>query len=197
MSAEPSKFRLFVALPVPVEVKARLAAVQQEVRDLLSPGVASWIRPENTHLTLRFLGNVDVARIAALTASLSTSLKKHRQVHLVSEGLGCFPSLRHPRVLWAGVHDAADQLPGLQQRIVSATNAFTGEPAEERFVGHLTLARIKQIKRAQADTISSFVNASVHRGFGEWRADRVELMRSELSGGGCRYTCLAALPLLA
>src|SRR5688572_30573725 len=103
-----------MALAVSAEVKSGLVTVQQEMRDMLPSGNASWTRPENIHLTLRFLGGVDQTRIEELTASLSAGTQGRGRLHLVSERLGCFPGLRHPRILWAWVHDADDQLIDLQ-----------------------------------------------------------------------------------
>lgn len=195
MSEAEQKLRVFVALAVPAAVKARLAATQQELRDQLPRHAASWTRTENTHLTLRFLGDMESIQVKALASSLAAAISGFGPLYLVAERLGCFPDLRSPRVVWAWVHDAADRLPDLQQRIVAATAGFTPEPAEKRFVGHLTLARTKQIKRPQAQIVASYVQGAVHRSFGEWTADRIEVMRSELSPDGSRYTCLAELPL--
>ena len=195
MNGEGQRQRLFVAIAVPEEVKASIVLARDELRAKIPPAAASWTRPENMHLTLRFLGDVEESRIESLKAGLAEALAGFGKLPLVSERLGCFPDLRYPRVVWAWVHDAAERLALLQRRVAQATNAFTREPAESRFVGHITLARLRQIKRPQAEIIAAFVNGAVGRKFGEWIADRVELIRSELSPGGSRYTTLAAAPL--
>ena len=197
MSAGEQRVRLFVALAVPAEVKSSLAAIQDELRAQLPPRAASWTRTENIHLTLRFLGDVDPARIEALTSALSSTVTDFAPLPLVAERVGCFPDLRYPRVFWAWVHDAGERerLAELHQRIGVATAGFTREPDEKRFVGHLTLARFKQIKRPQAQLIAAFAHRAVDRRFGDWTAAAVELMRSELAPGGSRYTCLAELPM--
>jgi len=195
MSGEVQAQRLFVAIAVPEEVKARIIEARDELCAKLPPAVASWTRPENMHLTLRFLGNVEESRIESLKTSLVETLSAFGPIQLISERLGCFPDLRYPRVVWAWVYDEAERLGQLQRRVAQATNAFTREPAESRFVGHITLARLRQIKRPQAEIIAALVNGAVGRKFGEWIADRVELIRSELSPGGSRYTTLAVAPL--
>lgn len=195
MSAEAESFRLFLALPIPAEVKASLSAAQDELRRLLPPRSTSWMRTENMHLTLRFLGDVDGQRVEALIAGVRSVTAGFGVLPLVAERLGVFPDLRYPRVVWAWVHDEADRLAELQRRVVTATNEFTQERAEEKFTGHITLARIKQIKRPQAEVIASFLQRAVKRRFGEWTADHLELIRSELLQDGNRYTGLAKLPL--
>jgi 2'-5' RNA ligase len=195
MSAGAETLRLFLALPIPAEVKASLSIEQDELRRLLPPRTASWTRVENMHLTLRFLGDVDGSQVEAVTASVTAVMTGFGALPLVAERLGAFPDLRYPRVIWAWVHDAAERLVELQRRVATATNGFTPKPAEEKLTGHITLARIKQIKRPQAEVIASFLQRAVNRHFGEWAADHLELIRSELSPDGSRYTCLANFPL--
>lgn len=195
MSGEAQTPRLFVAVTVPEEVKARIIMARDELRGNLPPAAAGWTRPENMHLTLRFLGGVEEARIESLKTSLAQALVGFGTIPLICERLGCFPDLRYPRVVWAWVYDDAERLAQLQRRVAQATDAFTREPAESRFVGHITLARLRQIKRPQAEVIALFVNGAIGRKFGAWTASQVELIRSELSPGGSRYTTLAGIDL--
>ena len=195
MSGEGQAQRLFVAIPVPEEVKAGIILAGDELRAKLPPAAASWTRPENMHLTLRFLGDVEESGIESLKAFLAEALAGFGAIPLISERLGCFPDLRYPRVVWAWVYDDAERLALLQRRVAQATEGFTREPAESRFMGHITLARVRQIQRPQAEIIAAFVNGAVGRKFGEWIANQVELIRSELSPGGSRYTTLAAAQL--
>jgi 2'-5' RNA ligase len=182
--------RLFVALPVPSGIRHSLSVAQRELRDQLPPRAASWTQPEQLHLTLRFLGEVQDCKVEGLAVALGQAILGVGPIPLVVERLGCFPDARSPRVIWAGVHDPADRLTELQQRVVSATASFTRQPVEKRFVGHLTLARFRQIHRPQAAIIASCVEAAVGRRFGEWTADRIQLMQSELLPAGARHSCL-------
>lgn len=195
MSGEAPTQRLFVAIPVPEEIKANIVLARDELRAKLPLAAAGWTRPQNMHLTLRFLGDVEEAGIESLKVGLAESLGGFGELPLISERLGCFPDLRYPRVVWAWVHDEAERLAQLQGRVAQATDAFTGKPAESRFTGHITLARLRQIRRPEAEIIASFVNGAVTRKFGTWTADRVKLIRSELSPGGSRYTTLAEVRL--
>jgi len=191
MSAGEQKLRLFVALAVPIQIRNALAQTQLELRKLLPGSSASWTHADRTHLTLRFLGDVEPARLEALTSSLAAAAENFGPIELIAERLGCFPDARHPRVLWAGVQDRDEQLAGLQRRISSATAAFTREPEERQFTGHITLARIRQIPRPQAKALAAFMQGAAERHFGAWTAARVELVRSELTSSGSRYTTVA------
>jgi 2'-5' RNA ligase len=188
-------FRTFVAIAVPEEVRAKLVAAQHELQSVLPRAAAAWSKPDNMHLTLRFLGNVAAARIMELTDQLRAAVTGFGAQELICERLGCFPDLRFPRVVWAWVHDEAERLPELHRRIEVATKEFAEKPAESRFVGHITLARPKQIKRPEAERVARFVEGAVGRAFGRWQARDVLLVQSELSPGGSKYVELARFPV--
>jgi 2'-5' RNA ligase len=188
--------RLFIALALPAVVKLELARVQRELRDVLPPHAASWTKPDSMHLTLRFLGDVDVGRVSELEQSFRAAVTGFGELDLLCERLGCFPGLRFPRVVWAWVHDPEEKLLVLAQRVNEAVAPFAERPAENELTGHITLARHKQIKRAGSEPLAKFVEGAATRRFGQWRASEVELIRSELLPLGSRYTTLATVSLL-
>lgn len=187
--------RLFVAISVPAFVKERLAEVQGELRKLLSPHSAAWTKPNNMHLTLRFLGQVEEHKIEELKLSIEAAIKNFGRLELLCERLGCFPDMRYPRVIWAWVHDQPQRLNELVLQINTATKPFAEKPPDARFEGHITLARPRQIRRPEAKVIADFVQSAVERCFGVWSASEVELIESELSPGGSRYTTVAKFSL--
>jgi 2'-5' RNA ligase len=143
------------------------------------------------HLTLRFLGDVAAECGPEISRRLRESLSGFGALELICERLGCFPHPRYPRVVWAWVHDEpGERLPELHRRIDGAVAGFAEQPAEVRFVGHITLARPKLIKRATAEKLRRFLDEAVAMRFGTWRAEAVALIRSELSAQGSRYTTL-------
>jgi 2'-5' RNA ligase len=87
------------------------------------------------------------------------------------------------------------ELVQLQAAIETAVTSFTNEKAEKRFIGHVTFARIQGIRRQQAEILSKLATRLTDRFFGEWTAGEIELIRSELSSSGARYTTLEAFPL--
>jgi 2'-5' RNA ligase len=193
--AEDERFRLFIAVAIPEEVKAKIAAAQADLRRALpGPGVR-WTRREQFHLTLKFLGDVEASRVQPLEEAIHAACRGFGALHLRVEEVGFFPDLRYPRVVWAGVRDETDQLPRLQQAVDAATLDFTSEPKEERFTGHVTLARIKAIKRPEAESLGKAAAGMAERLFGQWTAGEVELMRSVLSPQGAHHVCLAAIAL--
>jgi len=147
------------------------------------------------HLTLRFLGNVTVTQIPKLSDRLRAAVASSGELKLTCERLGCFPDLRHPRVVWAWVHDETNALEKLFHRIDEAVSEFAEKPAEQRFTGHITLARLKQIKRPEAECLARFIEGATKRRFGEWTAQSVSLIQSHLRQAGANYTELCGAGL--
>jgi 2'-5' RNA ligase len=189
------RFRLFIAVTIPEEVKAKIAEAQSELRRALPERSVRWTKREQFHLTLRFLGNVDAPRVEALEEALRAACRGFSALRLSAQGIGFFPDLRFPRVAWVRVIDQADQLPRLRQAVEVLTREFTAEEPGEAFTGHVTLARIKRIRRPEAEALGKTAAGMAERRFGEWTAYKVELMRSKLSPKGALHTSLAAIPL--
>jgi 2'-5' RNA ligase len=193
--ANSERSRLFIAVTIPEEVKAKIKAAQAELQRVLPERGVRWTRREQFHLTLRFLGDVEAARVEALETAIRAACRGFGALHLSAGRVGCFPDLRYPRVVWVGVRDEAEQLPRLQQAVQAATEEFTTEPKEEQFTGHVTLARIKGIKRSEAEALGQAAAGMADRPFGQWTAYQVELMRSELSPQGAQHRSLASIAL--
>jgi len=184
--------RAFIAVPVPVDVtraaetaRARCSSIEKALR---------WVAPERIHLTLKFLGDVDMARVAAVNALLEDAASA-RPFALTAGGLGVFPSVKRPRVLWMGVTGETARLIDFA-RLIDARLADLGfEPEKRRFRAHLTLGRFKgktDPKRLTDVLVSAAGNEGV-----AFTADRVILFQSELKPTGAVHTPLAAYPLTA
>lgn len=191
----PSRFRLFIALPAPAAVKAAIQVLQAELRGRLPDRCARWTRPEQLHLTLKFLGDVERAQLESLTEAVQAVCARFAPLRLRAEGVGCFPDLRLPRVVWVGITDLSGQLPSLQSALKCATAAHAEEMREKEFTGHITIARTKHLSRPEAELLAQLLPRQAECRFGEWTAAAVELMRSELASAGATHTCLARLPL--
>lgn len=195
--AASDPMRLFIAIAIPEPVKARLETAQTELRRVLPGASVRWARREQFHLTLKFLGEVAAARVEPLANALRNACQPFAPLRLRLEGVGGFPNLRWPRVLWAGVPDEAGRLAQLQAAVDGATRDFTNEKKEPGFAGHVTLARIRDLNRAEADALAERAAGMKQQPFGQWTVDQIKLMRSELSPQGARHTPLAIFTLAA
>jgi 2'-5' RNA ligase len=185
--------RLFIAVELPQEVAAALRRLQGELQN---EGVdARWVRPENIHLTLKFLGDAAPERVPAIAAALQAEAARHSAFTLETSGIGAFPGVRRARVLWAGLAGAAAGLADLQ-RGIDAAMAALGFPAEtKRFQGHLTLARFKA--PGDPGRLEAAVGRRADLAFGAVAVREVVLFRSDLHPAGPVYRALERAPLKA
>jgi 2'-5' RNA ligase len=169
--------------------------VQQELRRLAPHDAVRWAKPEQFHLTLRFLGDVPVESVTALKEAVKAVCSGESALHLCAQGIGFFPNTRSPRVLWVGINDGGRHLADLQKKIENAIRRFTEEAGGENFAGHVTLGRFKHFKRQEIWKLTVCAQAMKDQEFGEWTAQEIEIIRSELSPEGARYTSLAVFQL--
>ena len=181
--------RAFICLDIPEAIKERLAALQNILR--AGGASASWVRPANIHLTLKFLGDVPAANLPQITAAVTRAAGSCRRFSVTVEGVGCFPSARNPKVLWVGIESGSAALQILHQALEGEL-ASAGFPREaKRFSPHLTLARIRNPHYAR-----SLAEELIREGFAAetFTASEVLVMRSELTPRGSVYTPLGVIP---
>lgn len=183
--------RLFVALEVPEvprrEVRRRLSTV----RDRLPR--AKWVDPENLHLTLVFLGEVEPARLPVLEERLAEAFAPFPPLDLRLEGGGTFPPGRPARVAWVGV-DAPDDIVDLQRAVEKVAVETVGiEPEGRAYQPHVTLARCPDPWRR--DAIEKFDHAFAGSIGPPFVAERGALVESRLAPGGARYKVVREFPL--
>jgi 2'-5' RNA ligase len=180
--------RVFCAVELPGEIRAAVAAHASRLRRDFPDARASWARPEGVHITLKFIGEVEAARVQALSRAASVAVETFSPFSLSIEEAGTFPPRGAARVLWLGVKDESGLLANLQRRLEQECEA-AGFPREERaFNPHLTLARLRTPKDALA-----LCEAHRRTPFGPYPFEVAELLviRSELGPGGSRYTPLS------
>ena len=183
--------RLFVALPLPDEVKEeirrRTAGLQGELPR------ARWVRPEALHLTLAFLGETEPSLVAPLTTSLSAACDPFPPARCRLSGAGAFPPRGTARVLWLGV-EAPAFLADLQRAVAEAVFPIVGkEPDRRPFRAHLTVARCQPPWPQWAvDRFSHAIPGPVGEPF---TATEGVLFESHLLPSGARYSVVASFPL--
>ncbi len=139
--------RLFVAIELPNEIKAQLASLQKELRQ--AQAEVSWTKPENLHLTLKFLGEVSSERVKLIEQACLEATRGCKPLLLTTQETGFFPNARRPRVVWAGLQGDSADLQALHKSLEAqlATLGFARE--EKPFHPHLTLGRVKTMKNIQ------------------------------------------------
>ncbi|HVZ38929.1 MAG TPA: RNA 2',3'-cyclic phosphodiesterase [Candidatus Kapabacteria bacterium] len=186
--------RCFYAVTFDAGITAALAA---EIAALARHRAdVRWSGMGNLHLTLRFLGEIGPDALAEAVRLLESGRGLH-PFTLRTRGLGAYPSLRAPRVIWAGVEGEArtdlDHLLALQKQTESWARAI-GLPAEQRpYAPHITLGRVARPSAGLQELMNEVITRPFESGF--CRIDSVALMRSELRPDGARYTTIAAAGL--
>ncbi len=189
------RVRAFVAIPLPEEIRRALAAEQRSLGGEL-PGVR-WANPRSMHVTLRFIGDVEATLIPQLGQALGQQCEPLPPFELNVAGLGVFPNVRRPRVLWAGIDDHPD----LQRLYRACARAMQdcGDPGEpvkfSEYRPHLTLGRFKQRPERQRLSLLRSRLTSEGRQYGVIEVTEAHLYRSELLPSGARYEVLASAHL--
>jgi 2'-5' RNA ligase len=181
--------RLFTGLDLPEAIIANLSRLQQQLRPTAR---IQWSRPENMHVTTKFIGEWPPERLDELKAALA-AIPGGGPLAVRIRQLGFFPNPHSPRVFWCGI-----QAPGLDRLAADtdkATAALGVAPEDRAFSPHLTLARIKE--RPPLQPLREAIAALASLDFGGFEARSFFLYRSQMGPGGSVYTKLAEFPLAA
>jgi len=177
--------RLFVALGIPAVVREDFAALLASFRAITKE--PRWVRAENLHVTLKFLGEVTESKLDAVRRALG-EIRSDRTAALEFRGLGFFPNEKHPRVFWAGM-EASPNVKTLAADIESSMERL-GIPREKRkFSPHLTLARFERPGLPEA--LGKLIAKNQERAIGSLRTNEFHLIQSKLKPSGAEYTTVA------
>ncbi len=180
--------RTFVAIELPDDLRAELGRRQQAFRATCRD--ARWTRPEGTHLTLKFLGEISDEQVEQVRGALG-ALEKFAPFEVEVTGFGFFPDARRPRVFWAGV-EGAEAVAALAGRVEAALEPLGFARERRSFSPHLTLARFKvpRPQPALAKAVEQLKDASL----GRFQVSEFFLYESQLSPQGARYRKVARFP---
>ena len=188
-SADDSRdWRVFCAVEWPDTVRESIRGHIKTVRNAVPEANASWSRPENTHLTLKFFGNVQPSRVSRIAAAADRAVKQSVPFNVLIGETGTFPGPGRARVLWIGVRDPDRKLVELQQRLEKECVEEGFEEESRVFRPHLTIARVRRPEGSRA-----LAQAHLDTKFEEIVVEVRELIvfRSELSSQGSKYTPLS------
>ncbi len=184
--------RAFIAIKIPADIQEKLGGIQQKLKQ--SEAHVSWVNPENIHLTLQFLGNIEEEKIPQIVSQLEESVKIVSPFQLQVGYAGAFPNLSYPRVIWIGVTDnEAGSLKLLRTELSSRLAKIGFKREDGRFKPHLTLGRVRSQKNRS--NLLRAIEAIVNIWVGEVFVDVVYLIRSELKPTGAEYTDIAEVQI--
>jgi len=189
-AARARTVRTFVAVPVDEPVRRAVAQWQARLSEA-SEGI-KWVEPHNLHVTLAFLGDLDLEAVERAIAAVGRGCAGHHAFSLGFDGFGVFPGWRAPRVLWVGAAEGAERLVALAESVAQALRE-AGFVLEDRpYRPHLTVGRWRapegaaRLRGAVAERDS---------GLPASRVERVDVMASRLTPRGPIYTVMGYVPL--
>ncbi|HEY61874.1 MAG TPA: RNA 2',3'-cyclic phosphodiesterase [Anaerolineae bacterium] len=185
-----SVIRAFVAIDLPNDVRHCLDKISSDLQSNMLGIPIRWVPVNNIHLTLKFLGDVSINNIDVLKQILDSEVKSLIPFEISIGGIGAFPNLKRPRVIWISV-EAPSELLSLQRGIEAQTTRLGYRPDKRPFSAHLTLGRVS--RNANPRDVRQAGEVLNHKkvGFiGVARIASVHLYRSDLKPKGAVYSCL-------
>ncbi|MGA9191944.1 MAG: RNA 2',3'-cyclic phosphodiesterase [Anaerolineales bacterium] len=188
--------RAFLASRLPDALRAKLALQIDMLTEFVPPETVRWVRPENIHLTLKFLGEISSDEAQLVVDSAGPIAAGCRPFDLSASGLGVFPNPKRPRVIWVGVSGAEEGVTALNRELESALAGVGFDREGRGFHPHLTLGRTRRgLRRLDLKALAEALARASVGDLGQWRVETLALMRSELRPEGPRYSVVASLPL--
>jgi 2'-5' RNA ligase len=179
--------RLFCAVELPQEIRARAARHIASLRERAGDVRASWEREEKLHLTLKFFGGTEEEKVPPLMEALERAASLINSFELALSGTGAFPPSGSPRVLWLGVTDTSSGLQKLQHSIEEECARLGLARERKRFHPHLTIARLRSPEGARR---LAGLHQSMEFETEAFAVSEIVLIKSDLGPQGSRYTTM-------
>jgi RNA 2',3'-cyclic 3'-phosphodiesterase len=183
--------RAFVAFPIPETITIRICDIQERLKSYRLP--VRWVKPENVHLTLKFFGEISLSTVNDIGKVLEDTVRVYAPLMFFIKGLGVFPNIKKPRVLWIGISGDIKPLSEIQANLESNLEKKGFAKENRPFKSHLTLGRIKGDIHPENlfDILRSFSNFTSE----PFEAKELVLYKSELNPSGALYTKLQTVYL--
>jgi 2'-5' RNA ligase len=190
--SENENIRVFLAIDPPAVVLEKIEGMQNRLQKSIQ-GAIRWVHPEGIHLTLKFFGDISLQDVENISEVIGKRAAAGPRFDLEIRGLGAFPDVARPRIIWLGIAGQLGPLFSLQKDLEEELHLL-GFPKEERpFRAHLTVGRVK-IPKGIAGLVPA-VEAAGNLTTGTFTVGEIVLFRSNLTPRGAIYTKLATFPL--
>ena len=187
-----ARVRTFIALDPGAAIRDRVIALQESLAR--SGAEVKWVEPENLHITLLFLGEVDNRDVISVCRAVEGAASKLAPIEVSIEGAGCFPNPRRPRVLWIGMGKGKQEVQALHAALEEPLLQLGCYRREERqYTPHITLGRIRQ-EKGNDELAAALLKKGDYQA-GETTLREVHVMSSELTPKGPIYTVMSRAKL--
>lgn len=183
--------RTFIAIELNNAIKQELAGLQDKFKT--AGADVKWVKPENVHLTLKFLGNIDEEKAGKVKSILDNIASKYKKFQISLFKIGCFPRLEHPRVVWVGIDQGCADIEEIAKNLEEELEGIGFAKEKRPFSAHLTLGRVRSPK-GRAELVQKIKALEVHSSASLDVAELV-LFKSTLTPTASIYTPLHASKL--
>lgn len=187
----PKRIRTFIAVEIHAAIRRRIEGLQES----LAPAAAGvkWVEPENIHLTLKFLGEVDEREVYNVCKSVEAAVADTAPFEMTVAGVGAFPNASRPRVIWAGVGQGSQDLTAIHDAIDESLEG-KGYPREDRsYTPHFTIGRIR--RTVPNPRLQNALDQQANWEAGSCPVREVLIMASQLGPKGPQYSVMGRGPL--
>jgi 2'-5' RNA ligase len=182
-----ARIRTFIAVDLGKAIRDRAVALQEQ---LARTGTeVKWVEPENIHVTLLFLGEVQDREVPRVCQIVADGAREQPAFVLSVEGVGCFPNPRRPRVIWVGVGEGTQPLCALHDALEGPLQELGYRREERRYTPHVTLGRVKSER--PMEQLGAALAAHAGWKGGETAVRELLVMSSQLTPKGPVYTALS------
>lgn len=187
------KMRTFIAIELPENIKTSLKNIQDELKKCGAD--VKWVEPENIHLTLKFLGEIEENQLEAINQAIEETAKNKPKYLITLSGLGVFPDLKRPRIIWIGIKDQNNATKLITEELEEKLEKINIPKEERKFLGHITIGRVKSglNKDKLAEKLET-LNIDLAKDMG-FIADKITLFKSTLGPKGPAYETLKEVTL--
>lgn len=182
--------RAFIAVRIKPDMARKISEVQSELEQCLA-GIR-WVRKENLHLTIKFLGAIEEDKIMPIMGALEEALRPIPRFSIVGRGIGVFPGIKRARVLWVGLEGEA--LISLAKAVEGVLEPIGFERERRAFSSHLTIGRWRDFE-TQSVRLKQEIERWKDHSFGESGVEEAVFFRSILKPQGAEYSPLGIIPL--
>ena len=186
------EIRSFLAFELPVEMKKTVARVSREIRN--SGLDVRWVKVENIHLTVIFMGNIKTKDIASIDKEVRNVCPGYGSFNIFVKGMGCFPNRRRPRVLWLGLDGDVDRMSHFRNDLQESLKSFGIKRENRPFRPHLTMGRFRSTRK-KGSKLTEILPAYQALETPIESLSELFLFKSDLKPGGAMYTKLESWPL--
>ncbi|MBF0224803.1 MAG: RNA 2',3'-cyclic phosphodiesterase [Desulfobacterales bacterium] len=194
MNQKENTIRAFIAVEIPQNIFPFLKKTCENFKSIIKKtNRISWVNIENIHITLKFLGDINIDAIDKIKEAIKITAKQISPFSLKLKEIGVFPSVRKPRVIWLGISENVKKLITLNEILEDNMEKIGFSKEEKQFKAHITMARVKEIK--SYEEIANAINSVSAPESESFMCDKLILFQSTLKPTGAIYNKIIVEPL--